>query len=147
MIRSTAVLAATNSDPNVAVSTVLHLLEYQWTGVAFKKWCIAVRAFAVTRSCGGLHPHNEWMCQIFPMVLGGHEVFCSTIDSSCPFIFLVWHVRVVRHTSTVPYGSMGQVCQIAKNSLSMSQMSNSWACQNLYMAMKDAAMSILPRPI
>ena len=35
MIWSVAILAATNSDPNVAVSTVACLLVCQWDGVAF----------------------------------------------------------------------------------------------------------------
>ena len=38
MICSVAVLAATNSEPYVAVSTVAWFLEYQPTGVLLTKW-------------------------------------------------------------------------------------------------------------
>ena len=38
MICSVAVLAATNSEPYVAVSTVACFLEYQSTGVFLTKW-------------------------------------------------------------------------------------------------------------
>ena len=43
MICSVAVLAATNSEPYVAVSTVACFLEYQSVGVWLQKWRHAVR--------------------------------------------------------------------------------------------------------
>ena len=50
MIWSVAILAATNSDPQVAVSTVACLLVYQWDGVAFTICRHAVTALPVTWS-------------------------------------------------------------------------------------------------
>ena len=44
MICSVAVLAATNSDPYVVVSTVACFLEYQSVGVRLQKWRHAVNA-------------------------------------------------------------------------------------------------------
>ena len=44
-----AVLAATNSDPNVAVSTDACFLEYQSVGVLLQKWKHAVSDTPVAR--------------------------------------------------------------------------------------------------
>ena len=43
------VLAATNSDPYVAVFNVACFLEYQSVGVSFQKWRHAVRDAPVAR--------------------------------------------------------------------------------------------------
>ena len=47
---STAILAATNSDPYVAVSTVACLLEYKSVGVPLTMWRMAVTALPLTKS-------------------------------------------------------------------------------------------------
>ena len=49
-IWSTAILAATNANPYVAVSTVACLLEYQPVGVPLTMWRMAVTALPVTKS-------------------------------------------------------------------------------------------------
>ena len=49
-IWSTAILAATNSDPYVALSTVACLLEYQSVGVPLTLWRMAATALPVTKS-------------------------------------------------------------------------------------------------
>ena len=49
MICSVAVLAATDSEPYVAVSTVACFLEYQSTGVLLTKWRHPVKDFPVAK--------------------------------------------------------------------------------------------------
>ena len=49
MICSVAVLAATNSEPYVAVSTVACFLEYQSTGVLLTKWRRPVKDLPVAK--------------------------------------------------------------------------------------------------
>ena len=49
MICSVAVLAATNSEPYVAVSTVACFFEYQSTGVLLTKWRHPVKDFPVAK--------------------------------------------------------------------------------------------------
>ena len=49
IICSVAVLAATNSEPYVAVSTVAYFLEYQSVGGWLQKWRHAVRDAPVAR--------------------------------------------------------------------------------------------------
>ena len=49
MICSVAVLAATNSETYVAVSTVACFLEYQSTGVLLTKWRHPVQDFPVAK--------------------------------------------------------------------------------------------------
>ena len=49
MICSVAVLAATNSEPYVAVSTVACYLEYQSTGVLLTKWRHPVKDLPVAK--------------------------------------------------------------------------------------------------
>ena len=49
IIVSVAVLVATNSDPDVAISTVACFLEYQSVGVWLKKWRHAVSDGPVAR--------------------------------------------------------------------------------------------------
>ena len=49
IICSVAVLAATNSDPYVPISTVACFLEYQSVGVWLQKWRHAVSDAAVAR--------------------------------------------------------------------------------------------------
>ena len=51
MICTVAVLAATNSEHYVAVSTVACFLEYQSVGVWLQKWRHAVRDTPVARQC------------------------------------------------------------------------------------------------
>ena len=51
IICSVAVLAATNSEPYVDVSTVACFLEYQSVGVWLQKWRHAVRDAPVARQC------------------------------------------------------------------------------------------------
>ena len=49
MICSDAVLAATNSEPYVAVSTVACFLEYQATGVLLTKWRHPVKDLPIAK--------------------------------------------------------------------------------------------------
>ena len=49
-IWSTAILAATHSNPYVAVSIVACLLEYQSVGVSLRMWRMGVTALSVTKS-------------------------------------------------------------------------------------------------
>ena len=49
-IWSTAILAATNSDPCVPVSTVTCLLEYQSVGIPLTMWRMTVTELPVTKS-------------------------------------------------------------------------------------------------
>ena len=49
MICSVAVLAATNSEPYVSVSTVACFLEYQSTGVLLTKWRHPVKDLPVAK--------------------------------------------------------------------------------------------------
>ena len=51
MIYSVAILAATNSEPYVAVSTVACFLEYQSTGVLLTKWRHPVKDLPVAKQC------------------------------------------------------------------------------------------------
>ena len=48
------IIAATNSHPYVAVSTVGCLLEYQSVGVPLMMWRMAVTALPVTKAWGML---------------------------------------------------------------------------------------------
>jgi hypothetical protein len=50
MICSTQILAATNSDPNVAVSTVACFLEYLSIGVAFSIWSMPITDLPISAS-------------------------------------------------------------------------------------------------
>ena len=50
MFWSTRVIAATNSEPDVADSTVAYLFENQSPGVELMKWRIAVPDLPVVRS-------------------------------------------------------------------------------------------------
>ena len=54
MICSVTILASTNSEPYVAVSTVACHLEYKSVGVVFMKCNTAVTDFPVTKSCSKL---------------------------------------------------------------------------------------------
>ena len=71
MICSVAVLAATNSEPYVAVSTVACFLEYQSTGVLLTKWRHPVKDLPVAK---------QW----FKLASGCCGDYCLT---KC-----VWHV-------------------------------------------------------
>ena len=59
MICSVAVLAATSSEPYVAVSTVACCLEYQSTGVLLTKWRHPVKDLPVACSQPSLHFQKE----------------------------------------------------------------------------------------
>ena len=66
MICSVAVLAATNSEPYVAVSTVGYLLEYQSIGVVLMKSNTAVTDFPVTISCSKLASRKVVVITLIP---------------------------------------------------------------------------------
>ena len=56
MICSTAILAATHSDPKVAVLTVASFFEYQSIGVLFYKFKMLVTDFPDNKMCIRLAP-------------------------------------------------------------------------------------------
>ena len=58
MIFSIAVVAATYSDPKVAVLTVACFLEYQLIGVLFIKCKMHVTDFLTTSGASGWNPHK-----------------------------------------------------------------------------------------
>ena len=60
MICSVAVLAATNSEPYGAVSTVACFLEYQSTGVLLTKWRHPVKDLPVAKQWFKMHPWLWW---------------------------------------------------------------------------------------
>ena len=60
IICSVAVLAATNSDPYVAVSIVACFSEYQSVGVWLQKWRHAVSDAPAKDSEGDLHQGWLW---------------------------------------------------------------------------------------
>ena len=70
MICSVAILAATNSEPYVAVSTVAGLFENQSVGVVLTKCNTAVTNFPVTMSWSQLAPKNVVVITLFPNGLG-----------------------------------------------------------------------------
>ena len=70
MICSVAVLAATNSEPYVAVTTVSCLFENQSAGVVLTKCNTAVTDFPVTMSWSGLASRNVVVITLFPNGLG-----------------------------------------------------------------------------
>ena len=70
MICSVVVLAATNSEPDVTVSTVACLFESQSVGVVLTKCNIAVTDFPVTISCSKFASRNVVVITLFPNGLG-----------------------------------------------------------------------------
>ena len=70
MICSVAVLAATNSEPYVDVSTVACLFENQCVGVVLTKCNTAVTNFPVTISWSGCASKNVVVITVFPSGLG-----------------------------------------------------------------------------
>ena len=70
MICSVAVLAATNSEPQVAVSTLAYLFENQSVGVVLTKCNTAVTDFPATMSCSNLASENWVAITLFPNDLG-----------------------------------------------------------------------------
>ena len=60
MIYSVAVLAATNSEPYVAASTVACFLEYQQPGVLLTKWRHPVKDLPGLSNGSNLHPWLWW---------------------------------------------------------------------------------------
>ena len=66
MICSVAVLAATNSEPYVAVSTVACLFENQSVGVVLTKCNTAMTDFHVTMSWSRLASKNVVVITLFP---------------------------------------------------------------------------------
>ena len=69
-ICSVVVLAAINSDPSVAFSTVACLVEYQSPGVRLKKCNTAVTDLPVIRSCRRLASRNVVVVTDFPRCSG-----------------------------------------------------------------------------
>ena len=67
---SAAVLAATNSEPYVAVSTVTYLFKTQSDGVVLTKCNTAVTDFPVTMSWRRLASKNVVVITLFPNGLG-----------------------------------------------------------------------------
>ena len=65
MICSGAVLAATNSEPYVAVSTVACLFEYQSVGLVLTKCNTAMTDFPVTMSWSRLTSKNVVVITLF----------------------------------------------------------------------------------
>ena len=70
IICSVAVLAATNSEPYVAVSTVACLFENQSVGVVLTKHNTAVTDFPVTIKWNRLVSRNVVVITFFPTGLG-----------------------------------------------------------------------------
>ena len=70
MICSVAVLAATNSEPYVAVSTVACLFKNQSVGVVLTKCNTTVTEFPVTMSWTKLASKNVVLITLFPNGLG-----------------------------------------------------------------------------
>ena len=70
MIWSVAALAATNSEPYVAISTVACFFENQSIGVALTKCNTAVTDFPVTMSWSRLESKNVVVITLFPNGLG-----------------------------------------------------------------------------
>ena len=66
MICSVAVLAVTNFEPYVAVSTVACLFEHQSVGVVLTKCNTAVTEFSVTMSWSRLASKNVVVTTLFP---------------------------------------------------------------------------------
>ena len=73
MICSVAVLAATNSEPYVAVSTVACFLEYQSTGVLLTKWRHPVKDLPVAKSGSNWHPWLWWWLLPYQVGLACHQ--------------------------------------------------------------------------
>ena len=93
MTCSVAVLAATNSEPYVAVSTVACLFENQSVGVVLTKCSTAVTDFLVTMSWSRLASKNVVVITLFLMAwvypLGFlHKHFCR--QSRWSIHILVW---------------------------------------------------------
>ena len=70
MIGTVAVLAATNSEPYVTVSTVTCHFENQSVGVVLTKCNTAVTNFPVTMSWSRLASKNVVIITLFPNGLG-----------------------------------------------------------------------------
>ena len=70
MIHSVAVLAATDSEPYVAVSKVARLFKYKSTGVVLMKCYTAVTDFPVMMSWSRLASKMVVVVSLFPNGLG-----------------------------------------------------------------------------
>ena len=70
MICSVVFLAATNSEPYVAISTVACLFENQSVGVMLTKCNMAVTDFPVAVLCSRLASKNVVVISLFPNHLG-----------------------------------------------------------------------------
>ena len=98
MICSVAVLAATNSEPYVAVSTLACFLEYQSTGVLLTKWRHPVKDLPVAKQwfklasmvqisingCGGDYCLAKWIWHVIRK-----DFLDITIYRVCPIKILI----------------------------------------------------------
>ena len=91
MICSVAVLAATNSEPYGAVSTVASFFEYQSTGVLLTKWKHPVKDLPVAKqwfklACGsGDYSLAKWFWHVIR-----NDFMDITIYRVCPVKILIW---------------------------------------------------------
>ena len=94
-------LAATNSDPYVAVSTVACFLEYQSVGVWLQKWRHAVSYAAVKEICikGGCG-NDRFVKRLGTVV--GDDFLNIAINCERPVIFHVREIAIVRFLGSVP---------------------------------------------
>ena len=105
IICSVAVLAATNSDPYVALSTVTYFLEYQSVGVWLQKWRHAVSDAPVSRQWRRLASRVVVLVIDFPRVLRqlfGHDSLNIAINCVRPVIFHVREIVVVSLLISLP---------------------------------------------
>ena len=87
MICSVAVLAATNSEPYVAVSTVACFLEYQSTGVLLTKWRHPVKDLPVAKQwfkLGGGYCLPKWIWHVIRK-----DFVDITVYRVCPIKILI----------------------------------------------------------
>ena len=82
MICSVAVLAATNSEPYVAVSTVACYLEYQSTGVLLTKWRNPFKDLPVAKQWFKLAPMVVVVVTASP---SGSGMSSGRISSTLPY--------------------------------------------------------------
>ena len=103
VICSVAVLAATNSEPYVAVTTMACLFKNQSVGVVLTKCNTAVTNFPVTILWSTLTSKNLVVITLFPNgYILWDLLFDISKDSPGPFILLFWSVRIIRFFGSVP---------------------------------------------
>ena len=102
-ICSVAVLAATNSEPYVAVTTVACLFKTQSVGVVLTKCNTAVTNFPVTILWSTLTSKNLVVITLFPNgYILWDLLFDISKDSPGSFILLFWSVRIIKFFGSVP---------------------------------------------